>query len=129
MTDARITDDEWQQLSPENFETVTLLDAVGAIDDLRDHLNDGDYGAPPQLRTDLLRLHQVAMEVINQGSRSQVAKLFDRAMEIEDQVFDMMRSLENVQETLAQLTALYPSSLSDAAIDFDDILDEDTAAS
>ncbi len=109
-----ITDDEWDALSPESFETASLLRAVDAVDDLRNDLNDDDRGRPPQLRTDLLRLHQMAMAVINEGSRSQVSNLFNLAVELEEQVLGMMTSLEQVQETLSELTALYPESLSDA---------------
>lgn len=54
---ARITDAEWDKLSPENFETHSLLRAVDAVDELRDELNDGEFVTPPQLRTDLLKLH------------------------------------------------------------------------
>ncbi|MCC4113861.1 hypothetical protein LLG90_00695 [Aromatoleum toluclasticum] len=76
---ARITDEEWDKLSLENFETHSLLRAVDAVDELRDDLNDGEYATPPQLRTDLLKLHQLAMAVINEGSRSQVADRFELA--------------------------------------------------
>lgn len=69
---ARIADDEWDKLSPENFETHSLLCAVDAVDELRDDLNDGEHATPPQLRTDLLKLHQLAMAVINEESRNQV---------------------------------------------------------
>jgi len=77
----RITDEEWEKWSPENFETHSLLRAVDAVDELpvdavdelRADLNDGGYATPPQLRPDLLKLHQLAMAVINEGSRSQVA--------------------------------------------------------
>ena len=106
-----ITDEEWEKLSPENFETSALLRAVDAVDDLRNHLNDGEGGSPPQLRTDLLRLHQLAMAVINEGARSKVAELFDFSGELEDQVCDMMTLLEQVQETLSRLTMLYPERL------------------
>ena len=109
---ANITDDEWDELSPDNFDTMALLSAVDAVDELRSDLNDNEDGAPPQLRDDLLKLHQLAMAVINQGSRSQVADLFDLAADLEDQVLGMMIALEQVQETLSQLTALYPESLS-----------------
>jgi hypothetical protein len=48
-----ITDEEWDELSPENFETAALLRAVDAVDVLRCDLNDSEHGGPPQLRTDL----------------------------------------------------------------------------
>ena len=106
-----ITDEEWEELSPKNFETAALLRAVDAVDDLRKHLNDGEGGSPPQLRTDLLRLHKLAMAVINEGARSKVAELFDFAGELEDQMLGMMTLLEQVQKTLSQLTMLYPERL------------------
>ncbi len=106
-----ITDEEWGELCPENFETRALLRTVNAVDNLRDDLNDTEDGGPPQLRIDLLKLHQLAMAVFNEGSRSQVADLFEFAVELENQVLGMMSSLEQVQETLSQLTELYPKSL------------------
>jgi hypothetical protein len=108
---AIITDAEWQKLNPSNFETAALLRAVDAVDELRDDLNDGEDGRPPQLRTDLLKLHGLAMAVFNEGGRSQVAKLFDFAMDLEDQVNHLVTTLEQVQDTLSHLTALYPESL------------------
>ncbi len=107
-----ISDEEWDELSPENFDTTALLRAVDAIDEMRNDLNDGEYGTPPQLRTDLLKLHQLAMAVFNEGARSQVGGLFEFAVDLDDQVSGLMTSLEQVQETLSQLTALYPESLS-----------------
>ena len=96
---ARITDDEWDELTPENFDTTALLHAV---DVLRGDLNDSADGAPPQLRTDLLKLHQLAMAAFNEGSRSRVAELFDLAVDLQDQVDHLMTSLEQVQETLSR---------------------------
>ncbi len=114
---ANITDEKWDDLSPENFDTMALLSAVDAVDKLRSDLDDNADGAPPQLRDDLLKLHQLAMAVINQRSRSQVVDLFDLATDLEDQVLGMMTALEQVQEALSQLTALYPESLSFADLD------------
>lgn len=67
---------EREKLSPDNFETSSLLRAV---DDLRCDLNDGGHAAPQQIRTDLLRLHRVAMDVLNGGSRNLVPSLFEPA--------------------------------------------------
>jgi hypothetical protein len=106
-----ITDEEWGKLY-DNFETTKLLSAVDAVDFLRGELSDDENFSPPQLRTNLLRLHQLAMAVFNEGSRSQVEDLFNFAVELDDQVSDIMTALEQVQETLSELTALYPESLS-----------------
>jgi hypothetical protein len=107
----KITDAEWEKLDPENFDTYTLLDAVAAVDKMRDHLNDGEDGRPPELRTDLLKLHQVAMDVFNHRYQSRIPDLFDLAFELEDQVDSLMELLEQVRGTLSRLTALYPESL------------------
>jgi hypothetical protein len=116
---ARITDEEWDKLSPENFETHSLLRAVDAVDELRDDLNDGEYATPPQLCTDLLKLHQLAMAVINEGSRSQVANLCELAGDLNEQVSYMTTKLEEIQDKLSQLTALYPDSLCYSGLDGD----------
>ena len=71
-----MTEEEWQHLY-ENFETTELLSAVDAVDCLRDDLNDGEGCRPPELRTNLLKLHELAMAVVNNGSRSQASKMFD----------------------------------------------------
>ena len=73
----RITDEEWDELTPENFATTLLLCAIDAVDEMRNDLNDGEYGTPPQPRTHLLKRHQLAMAVFNEGARSQVAELFE----------------------------------------------------
>jgi hypothetical protein len=112
-----ITDTEWEILSPENYDTSALLRAVDTVDELRGYMNDGENGSPPQLRDDLLSLHQLAMSVINEGSRSKVEDLFESAVDLEDVVYDMMTALEQVKNTLSQLTALYPESLSYAGLD------------
>ena len=116
---AAITNEEWDELSPENFDSTTLLSAVDAVDELRSGLKDTEDGSPPPLRTDLLKLHQLAMAVFNQGSRSKVADLFDLAVNLEDQVLGMMTALGQVQETLSAFTAQYPESLSYAGLEDD----------
>ncbi len=55
--------------------------------------------------------------VSNEGSRSEVADLFEFAADLENQVFSMMNLLEQVQETFFQLTELCSESLSYASFD------------
>ena len=105
-----MTDEEWQHLY-ENFETTELLSAVDTVDSLRDDLNDGEYSRPPELRTNLLKLHELAMAVVNNGARGQASEMFDLAMDLEEQVSHMRTNLEQIQDTLAKLIALYPESL------------------
>lgn len=85
--------------TPENFDTTTLLRAVDAVDELRDDLNDGEDGSPPQLRTDLLKLHQLAMAVFNEG-----AQPGSRSPCRSGRSGVQHERVEQVQKTLSQLT-------------------------
>jgi hypothetical protein len=51
-----------------------LLDTVGHVDELRGQLGDGEYSQPPEIRTDLLKLHGLAMDVVNNGWHSQLGE-------------------------------------------------------
>ena len=75
-----------------------------SLRELRDHahsLNDRDHGAPPVIRDDLLKLHQLAMAVVNHGARRQAGEFFDLAGALDDQVNDMMEALEQIRDTLS----------------------------
>ena len=103
----RLSESAHQKLY-ENFETTTLLDAVDHLDRLRAELGDDEDFRPPTLRQDLLRLHQLAMDVVNSGYLNKGEELFDLAFELEDQVFGLMENLEAIQDTLSALTDLAP---------------------
>jgi hypothetical protein len=60
---ATIADEEWEKFAFEGFDTTELLHVVDSIDRLRDYFGDGPNGEPPELRTDALRLHQMAMDM------------------------------------------------------------------
>jgi hypothetical protein len=107
---AKMTDEEMQTLY-ENFETSSLLTAIDQLDKVRGELADGNNGEPPEIRTELLRLHQLAMEVVNNGRTGQAQKLFELAGDLEMQVFNMVEALDDIQQTLNKLTDLYPESL------------------
>ena len=97
----------------ENFETTSLLGAVDHIDQARTHLGDGENWKPPQMRTDLLKLHGLAMDVINNGWTSKAKELFEMAFDIEDQLTDLMESIEQVYDVISKLTDLCPEELED----------------
>jgi hypothetical protein len=97
----------------ENFETTWLLAAVDQLDQVRGVLADGDHWEPPEIRTHLLKLHQLAMEVVNQGGTSKARELFALAGDLEIQVSDMVEALEDIQQTLSKLNDLFPESLVD----------------
>jgi hypothetical protein len=74
-------------------------------------LNDGDDGSQLQLHTDLLKLHQLSMDGFYRGAQRLVPELFDLAVELEDQVLELMTSVEEAQDALEKLEPLYPHNL------------------
>lgn len=105
-----MTSEEWEKLQ-ENFDTAELLSAVGALDELRAFLNDQEKHSPPQIRTHLLKLHQLAMAVVHEGARSKVTELFTLADGLSVQFYQMLEFLEQINCTLDTLTALCPEIL------------------
>lgn len=107
-----MTEEEWQKLY-ENFETTWLLEAVSHVDELRDHLGDGEHFQPPQIRTDLLKLHELAMNVVNNGRGGQLGEMAELAVELEGEVYEMMESLDAIRQALRNLIALLPEDAFD----------------
>lgn len=105
-----ITDEDWDKL--QDFDTRRLLDAVGALDTLRGLLAD-DGVRPPEIRNRLLKLHQLAMAVINEDAQEEAGELFDLAQELDDEVFDMLEAVKRLHDTLSVLTELRPEGLDD----------------
>ena len=110
-----MNDEEWQNLH-ENFETTWLLNAVDHVDELRGYLNDGEYGRPPEIRDHLLKLHVMAMDVVNNGWDSDLKKMAQLALDIEDEIGDILRHTNSLYQILSTLTELLPPS----AFDFDE---------
>ena len=109
---ATMTDEEWCKLY-ENFETTDLLAAVDVLDGVRSALGDGPNFEPPELRTNLLKLHQMAMDVVNQRWTDRASEMFDLANDLDMEIFSVIEALEQIQAVLTKLTDLYPESLAD----------------
>ena len=103
----KMTDEQYENLY-ENFESRDLLAAIKKVDFLRRELADGYDLRPPEIRQDLFKLHDLAMDVINNGYRNKANEMFNLAFDIEYQVDGMMESLEELQTILRNLTKLTP---------------------
>ncbi|TKW64660.1 MAG: transposase [Paracoccus denitrificans] len=92
-----------------NYETASLLRAVDDLDLMRDHL-DGDGFKPPEMRDDLLRLHQLALRVIGEGSDdpATINAMFDLAVDIEVRMQDLEDALGRMQKVIVALATLAP---------------------
>lgn len=107
---AEITDKELEALQ-DGFDTLSLVHAIDELDKMRGHLNDRAHHNPPEIRNDILQLHDLAMDVVNHGMKGRAPALFNLAIEIEDQLSDLSEALENIRGTIAKLTDLQPESL------------------
>ncbi len=110
---AAMTADERQAL-PDGFDTRRLLDAIDDVDMLRSVLAD-DGQQPPEIRTSLLALHRLAVAVINDGSHHRSAEMSDLAIELEEEVADLLEAVIRLHEILVILTTLRPDGLNDDA--------------
>ena len=104
--------EDWQRLY-DGFETRDLLDAVDHIDEVRQTIGDEEDGRLPELRSDLLKLHGLAMDVVNKGFISGADEMFNLADELSLQVSGLTSALEKVQEFLDQLLDFRPYDMDD----------------
>jgi hypothetical protein len=119
---SKITPEEYRNLC-ENFETFDILTAIDQFDSARGYIADQSLNTPPELRINLLKLHDLAMNVISYGNndKEQIKELFELADDIEWDIDNAISSLKKVRKVVRNLTALCPNS-----IYTDDILsDED----
>ena len=92
----------------DQFDTTELLDAVDQLDTIRGIIADGDNLEPPQIRTDLLKLHGLAMHVVNEGYPPD-EDFYDLASDIEFQIDDIVEAVEKIQQVVSKLVQLCPS--------------------
>ena len=91
-----------------SFDTSRLLAAVEVIDHLRARICD-----PDGRRADLLALHQMAVEVINEDTpavvaRSEQATIWEHAVDVEFEVSDFADQLREIADLVEELAALAP---------------------
>lgn len=93
-------------MTSEPLEASDLLDAADHLDRARPYLNDPELCRPPEMRTDLLRLHGLAMHVVGGGGTKEEAReLRSLALDLGAQVADVLEHLESVRYTLHALLA------------------------
>jgi len=118
---ARISEKTRQKLL-DKFETMDILEAVEALDQIRHIMADGDEIKPPQVRDDLLNLHSILHKVVNEGhDMSEDEDIWKLASEIEDTLYPLLENAEKIVNVLQKLMDLDPDN--DDADDDDE--DED----
>ncbi len=107
----RMTNEEWEKLQ-DGFDTRRLLDAASDVDDLRGSLSD-DGLQPSAIRGRMFKLHELAVEVINDGAQDQAGELFELAPELDDEAPDILEAATRLHEALSALMEMRPASLED----------------
>ena len=97
-----------------DYETAQLLRAVDAVDAMRAHL-EGEGHAPPEIRTDLLKLHGLATRVVGQAKPdpASVRELFEMTGEIEYRIDELTEALDELRGIMDALVVLEPDDLDD----------------
>ena len=108
----KITKEEWEKIY-ENFDSHEILEAVDHIDHARSYLSDGGNLRPPEIRTELLKMHSTAMNIVRHGNKDKetLREFFDTANDLSMQLYDLIEELEKVQKILDNLLEQYPDSL------------------
>ena len=106
-----MTEEDWERLY-NNYDTTSILRAVDDIDELRGSLlGDGSNLEPPKIRNDLLKLHQLAMNVVNLGQEADLKQMATLALDLQDETDDLLETLQNVNQVINKLIGLLPESV------------------
>lgn len=91
--------DENEILSEElysEFDSSTLLDAVGHLDRMRQHLGDGVNLEPPQIRQDLMDLYGMVMDASNGSSKHSIEDIALQVSDIENSLLAIQEAAERI---------------------------------
>lgn len=108
----KITSEEYRKIY-DNFESRDILIAVDVFDSARHHLANQGVNTPPQIRINLLQLHELAMDLTCYGDKTKVKELFELADDLEYDLDDAISSLKKVRKIIRNLTSLCPNSIYD----------------
>lgn len=94
-----------------NFESMKILHAVDYLDQIRYRLADGENLEPPEVRQELMKLHEKAQHLINYagGKPDDVQAIWDLAWDIESVVGDIQEYAEKILSILSDLAHVPPA--------------------
>lgn len=100
----------------EEVETSQVLDAVNFLDQIRYLIADSEDCRPPQIREDLLQLHQLLFRVIRERfiPRPEDA---EKILELTDNIEDTLSSIVENAEKILEITSLIQDSILHGEID------------
>ncbi len=104
----KMTEKTIQKIS-ESFDTRDLLTAVKLFDAMRSLTADQEDFRPPEIRENLLKLHQILHKSVNESlGLEDEEELWDLVYELEDEVFTILEYAQKIHDTLEKLTAFAP---------------------
>jgi Mg/Co/Ni transporter MgtE len=93
----------------EKYETMQILYAVDALDEVRGIIAD-DGIRPPEIRAQLLKIHQLVHQQLNEGftlTDEEVEQLADLIDEVDMAVFQVIEQLQKIKKTLRPLQKMF----------------------
>lgn len=90
------------------FEPRDLLNALEALDRIRAAVSDMDSSS---MRSELLSLHEVAVDTYPAGSTLELIALYEAAEDLESTAFDLMEQATKLHGFLESLTDTEPKDL------------------
>jgi len=91
----------------DDYDTMQLLYAVDALDQVRYVIGDEEDFKPPEIRRQLMRIHKLASKRLTGGYRltdEEVEELADLVDEVDMTLFSTVENLEKIQKALKPLS-------------------------
>ncbi len=108
----QVAEEDWNKLE-DDFDTTTILAAVDVVAELRGYFADREDGVPLELRDDILKLHQLAMDVVHLKFRNKALGVFNWVGDIEIELTELVGDLKAVGDAVGKLANQRPKYLYD----------------
>ena len=103
----KLTEEDREKLEP--FETMSLLYAIDDLDEIRGELASDSIMEPPEIRNQLMSLHQAAFHVINEGGQfPEDQDMFELTEEISHSLMTIIENAEKIMSLVDDFQNLLP---------------------
>jgi hypothetical protein len=96
-----------ENFTRDDFDSADLLTALDQLDSIRYNLAGEDDIGPPQVRTDLLELHQLILHLVTYSGNNNKEKILELLEDIQVVIGEIQESADSISDSLDDLeTAL-----------------------
>lgn len=92
------------------FNSFDLLDAVGYLDKMRQYLADRVSYEPPQIREDLMKLHEMVMDASNGSNEYTIDDLTGQLGDIETDIYAIQEEADKMLRIFSDLNTVLNSA-------------------